>query len=75
MGRTSARRVYAERITAALEKLTLFPYLGESREDLPVGMRACPVESHVIYYRADEHAVTVIRLLHNKMDTRGQLDE
>jgi plasmid stabilization system protein ParE len=69
------RDVYAERITAALERLTLFPNLGESRDDLPVGMRACPVEQHVIYYRTDEHAITVIRLLHNKMETRGQLDE
>jgi toxin ParE1/3/4 len=69
------RKKYADRLDAAMEQLTRFPHLGESRDDLPVGMHACPVEQHVIDYRADEHAVIVIRLLHIRMDTRGQLDE
>lgn len=67
------RDTYARRLTAAMEKLTQFPQLGEARSDLPPGMQAFPVAQHVIYYRVDEQAITVIRLLHGKMNAPAHL--
>jgi toxin ParE1/3/4 len=66
---------YAVRLNDAMEYLTRFPLLGESRDDLRTGMRARPVAEHVIYYRVDKEAIIVLRLLHHTMDERAQFGE
>lgn len=67
------RDIYARRLTGAIEELTRYPYMGEERDDIPAEMRAKPVEQHVIFYRVDDQAVTIIRLLHTKMDAATRL--
>lgn len=67
------RRIYGRHLEAAMEQLTRFPRQGEERDDLPHGMRARVVAEHVIYYRADDERVAVIRPLHASMDAERHL--
>ena len=69
------RDAYAERLIAAMHELLVHPHLGRAREDLSPGLRGLLAESHVIYYLADERTVTIVRLLHARMDpSRHPLD-
>ncbi|HEY7029749.1 MAG TPA: type II toxin-antitoxin system RelE/ParE family toxin [Thermomicrobiales bacterium] len=67
------RDISAQRLSAAIDRLTRFPDLGRIRDDLPAGMHAHPVEQHVVYYRVDDQAVTIIRVLHGKMNAPAHL--
>ena len=44
------------------------PEVGRSRDDLPRGYRAYPVEQHVILYRLAAGAIRVSRIIHRRMD-------
>ena len=67
--------VYAEHIAAALQELNQFPDLGRPREEVSPGLRAYPVEQHVVYYRADDQMVTIVRILHRKMNASTRLEQ
>lgn len=62
------RDAYAERLTTAMRELIVHPYLGRARDDLSPGLRGLRAGSHIIFYRSDEQAVTIVRLLHERMD-------
>ena len=66
------RDVYAQRLADAADDLTGFPNLGSSRDDLAPGLRGHPVGEHVIFYRVDDQAVVIIRILHAKLDVAAQ---
>jgi plasmid stabilization system protein ParE len=51
-----------------MERLTRFPDLGPTRDDLPPGMHLHPVEQHVVYYLVDDKVVTIVRIVHSRMD-------
>lgn len=57
-----------------MERLVQFPDLGERRDDLSKGLRGLSIEQHIIFCRVDDRAITVMRILHVKMDARGQFD-
>lgn len=59
---------YAQRLAAALDRLTVFLLLGEDRSQTQPGLRAQNVGQHVIYYRLEPAAIRVVRILHGKMD-------
>lgn len=65
---------YARRLIGAMERLVQFPDLGERRDDLSKGLRGLSIEQHIIFCRVDDRAITVMRILHVKMDARGQFD-
>lgn len=64
---------YSERLSTATRELLVHPYLGRVRDDLRPGMRSLHVAHHVIYYAVDEHTVTIIRFLHERMDPARHL--
>lgn len=66
-------RSYTEQLNSAVQDLTRFPELGQIRDDLAPGLRSWVVQQHVVYYRADDQAVTVIRVLHGTMDAGAHL--
>lgn len=51
-----------------LETLRLNPLIGSARDAIYPGLRALPVERHVIYYRVAGDAVEVVRILHERVD-------
>jgi plasmid stabilization system protein ParE len=50
--------------------------LGRGAGDLRPGYRSKPCRSHVIYFRvADDRAIEVTLMLHQRMDVRARLRE
>ncbi|MGH2534984.1 MAG: type II toxin-antitoxin system RelE/ParE family toxin [Thermomicrobiales bacterium] len=48
---------------------------ARSRDEYFLGGHSQQVEHHVIYYRIEETAIVVIRILHARQDATGQLVE
>ncbi len=62
------RRKYLRRIRDRLEELRDMPGIGAPRGDIAAGLRAHPVEKHIVFYRESKTAVTIVRVLHQSMD-------
>ena len=60
---TAADRLLA-RIDEALAMLLRNPELGEKMDRFRPGLRAWPVATYVIYYRAVDEGIEVYRVLH-----------
>ena len=69
------RSRYKAKLDHGLRDLVRFPGRGPSRDDVSPGLRGLPVEAHVIYYRVDEQAINVVRILHGAMDASELLGE
>lgn len=67
------RAAYKAALDDTFEELARVPSFGVARDDVSVGLRGRPVRAHVIYYGADEAAVTILRVLHGKMDAARHL--
>jgi toxin ParE1/3/4 len=51
------------------------PFLGQRRNDLQAGLRAFCVKRYVIFYRFDDQAVTILRVLHGARDASAVFAE
>jgi len=62
-----------------LEKLALSlsaaPNIGKSCDDLHIGLRAFPYQSHVLYYLEEPYGITIMRVLHENMNPGLQFGE
>ncbi len=63
------RRAYMAKLEQALQDLAAFPELGRLRDDLAPGLRGYLAGEHIIYYRAEPASITIVRVLHRKMDS------
>jgi toxin ParE1/3/4 len=61
--------LYEATIDGALASIGRLPELGRSREDAFPGARSHRVRQHVIFYRVEEMAIRVVRILHVRMDS------
>lgn len=66
------------RIEAAVRRLGEFPEMGallssEEYELLPPGVRFVVVEPYAVFYRVSTDVVTVLRVLHLRRDSLGEL--
>jgi toxin ParE1/3/4 len=68
------RDIYAQLLRTALDQLTRFPDLGERQEFLPPEVRARRVGQHVIYYWPQPERISVLRVLHSRMDAAAQFE-
>lgn len=57
-------------ISEMFERLTENPKLGRKREDLISDLRSTIVRPHVIFYRVLDQSIQIIRVLHERADTR-----
>ena len=64
---------YRTRIDHALNDLTTFPELGRVQAAERPGLRARPAGEHIIYYWHDDETVTVLRILHRRMNPDDHL--
>jgi toxin ParE1/3/4 len=62
---------YLRSIFEAAERLKDNPRLGRSREDVRRGYRSLIIGSHLIFYQLNQETVTVIRILHQRMDVNA----
>ncbi|MGH2561762.1 MAG: type II toxin-antitoxin system RelE/ParE family toxin [Thermomicrobiales bacterium] len=64
---------YAEIIATALQEIANFPGLGRVHGALSGNVRSFPVRQHLVYYETDDSTVTILRVLHEKMDAARHL--
>jgi toxin ParE1/3/4 len=55
--------------------LSEFPRIGASREEVRSGVRSLPVRNYVLYYRAGESKLTLLRVLHGARNVQKAFDE
>ena len=69
----------AERFAAAVDsrcrQLGQLPEIGRLREELAEGVRSIVIEKYVLFYRVNEQAVQVLRILDGSRDLRGIFHE
>lgn len=68
-GLHQARR-YREELQLALQKLSLSPLVGLSRDEVAEQVRSFQVASHIAFYVPRTDGITVLRVLHPSMDVQ-----
>ena len=64
---------YLEGLEALAQNLADFPDLGVKRSNLVTGLISFPYLSHTLFYLKQPHGITVIRILHTRMDPQRHL--
>lgn len=59
---------FLDRIEGKLQTLARNPGLGRKREELLAGLRSFPIGSYVVFYRAIEDGIDILRVLHGSRD-------
>lgn len=60
-----------EKFDAALNLLSTAPGLGPRRDEFGLGMRSFPVGQYLIFYRAIDDGIELIRVLHGARNLFG----
>lgn len=60
---------YIEGLEQLAASLAQTPDLGRSCEGLYKGLIVFPYERHLLFYRKERHGITIVRILHDSMDT------
>jgi toxin ParE1/3/4 len=71
-GSTQAER-YTDNLNACFETLARAPLSAQACDHIRPGYRRQWVESHVVYLRPGQGEVTVVRILHERMDALRHL--
>ena len=66
-GRRQAR-LYLEELELRIQKLALSPEVGRLRDDVAPSVRSFPIGRHVMFYLTGESGITVLRVLHPRMN-------
>jgi toxin ParE1/3/4 len=69
------RDAYREALDQAFATLSVNPLIGRSRDEIAPNLRSHTIQQHVIYYRVEVETVTVLRVLHGKMDAARHVEE
>lgn len=64
---------YLDGLEALAQYLAENPNLGMKRDGLFEGLISFPYVSHILYYVKQPQGITVIRVLHNRMDPERQI--
>jgi toxin ParE1/3/4 len=64
----SAAGNFVKRIKDVCIRIARFPEIGPLRDDLAPELRCFPVKSYIIFYRASEKRVDIVRVLHGSRD-------
>lgn len=67
------RQRYAERLTTAIASLARHPDLGHGTDAIAPGLRALQVREPIISYCAGTDDITIVRVLHRRVDSAGEL--
>lgn len=68
------RNAYLRGIDQAFRSLAENPVLGRACDEIRSGYRKLTHGRHVIYYKAADHEVLVVRILHVSMDAESGID-
>ena len=60
--------IYLDGLEELAQNLADCPDLGTNRDYFIEGLISFPYRSHIIYYTRQVHGITIIRVLHKRMD-------
>lgn len=64
----SAAADLLKKIKETCNHVARFPEIGPLRDDLGIDLRCFPVGNYIIFYRANEGRVDIVRVLHGSRD-------
>ena len=64
---------YTDAIEAACAEMAEAPFQGQDCSHIRSGYRRRGAEHHMIYFRPAEYGITVVRILHQRMDAARHL--
>ncbi len=64
---------YLLRLAEAFKALRRHPHHGRPRDDVSEGVFSLLVGRHLVFYRTSDEAVTVLAILHERMDVRRHM--
>ncbi|MGV4291072.1 type II toxin-antitoxin system RelE/ParE family toxin [Trueperella pyogenes] len=67
--------LYLRELQTSLESLTDFPLRDRLRKELESACRSLTGSQHVIFYRCEDDAVVVVRILQRHMDIDSRLSD
>ena len=67
------RDAYLHEIDAAFHSLASQPHRGQDRPELYEELRSYPIGSHTIYYLCETKHITIVDILHQRMDASSRL--
>lgn len=59
---------YLTELDFTFNQIVKNPELGKKRDEIKVGLRSLPKNSHVIFYRLIEDSIRIVRVLHGSRD-------
>ncbi len=71
-GMNQAER-YIDLLTNAFEELSASPMTAPACDHIRPGYRRISHERHMIYFRVTDYGITVVRILHDRMDAMRYL--
>jgi toxin ParE1/3/4 len=65
--------IYIRLIQSAIDAVAANPKAGRTCDEVRAGYRKYPVGSHVVFYLVTTATITVVRILHQRMDVERHL--
>jgi len=66
--------LYLDQLEALVQSLSEAPKIGKQNDELQPGLLVFPYREHRIYYLKQPHGITIIRVLHARMDAEKHFD-
>ena len=66
---------FLKKVNEKCLRLVKFPGMGRRRDELAAGVRSLPVESYLIFYRAIEEGVEILRVISGYQDLEALFEE
>jgi len=73
-GATQTER-YGEELELALQRLSLAPGIGKTRDAIAPGLRSFRVAQHVAFYLVRRNQITILRILHPRQDANEAFED
>ena len=65
--------LYMQRLYSRIDQLRQYPNRGKRRDELEHGFPSYKIEKHFVFYRASSECITVVAVLHERMDPKRHL--
>lgn len=69
------RNIYVKQFDDAFHLLANTPAVGKACEHIKVGYKKFPIGNHIIFYTSANTHITIVRILHKRMDVELNLQD